>query len=155
MAQRREPSALPVIGWREWVALPELGVRHIKVKVDTGARSSAIHAFSPERFRRGGRDFVRFSLHPLQRRPDPHVEAEAQLLDVRDVRSSMGQLEQRLFISTNIVLLDATWKIELTLARRDHMGFRMLLGREAIRSRFLVDPSRSFIDRSQRPRIKK
>jgi len=155
MPHRRPPPDLPVIGWREWVGLPELDVAKIKVKVDTGARSSAIHAFSPERRRRGGRDLVRFTLHPLQRRSDPVIEAEAELLDVRHVRSSMGQLEQRFVILTTLSLLGSTWPIELTLARRDHMGFRMLLGREAIRDRFLVDPSGSFYDRAHRPRRKR
>jgi len=155
MSTRHDPRTLPIVGWREWVGLPDLSVYHVKAKVDTGARSSAIHAFSPERERRGGRDLVRFSLHPLQRRADPHVEVEAELLDVRHVRSSMGHLEKRFVILTNLTLLGSTWPIELTLARRDHMGFRMLLGREAIRDRFLVDPCGSFYDRDHRPRRKK
>ncbi|MEZ6016784.1 MAG: RimK/LysX family protein [Planctomycetota bacterium] len=155
MPPRRDPRTLPIVGWREWVALPDLGVERIKVKVDTGARSSAIHAFSPERVRRGGRDLVRFSLHPLQRRSEPHLDTEAELIDVRDVRSSMGHTEQRFVIVTNLTLLGTTWPIELFIARRDHMGFRMLLGREAIRDRFLVDPRGSFYDREHRPRRKK
>lgn len=155
MATRRRTPELPIIGWREWVGLPDLGVARIKVKVDTGARSSAIHAFHPERSRRDGRDLVRFTLHPLQRRSDPLVVAEAELLDVRHVRSSMGQLEERFVIVTNLSLLGAVWPIELTLARRDHMGFRMLLGREALRGRCLVDPGAAFRDRQHRPRQKR
>ncbi len=154
MAVPRERRKLPIVGWREWVSLPDLGVERIKVKVDTGARSSAIHAFTPERTRRDGRDLVRFTLHPLQRRSDPLVEVEAELVDVRLVRSSMGHLEKRLVIVTNLSLLGTVWPIELTLARRDHMGFRMLLGREALRDRCLVDPSGSFYDRHHRPRRK-
>jgi hypothetical protein len=94
-------------------------------------------------------------LHPLQRRADPDIEVESELVDVRNVRSSMGHLEKRFVIVTNLTLLGSTWPIELTLARRDHMGFRMLLGREAIRDRFLVDPRGSFYDRDHSPRQKK
>lgn len=155
MAHRPDPKSLPVVGWREWVALPGLGVERIKVKVDTGARSSAIHVFSPERFRRAGRDLVRFSLHPLQRRSEPHLVVEAEVADVRNVRSSTGHIEKRLVIITDVALLGSVWPIELTLANRDHMGFRMLLGREAVRCRFLVDASGSFYDHDHRPRRKK
>ena len=145
----------PVLGWREWVALPELGIERIKAKVDTGARSSAIHAFEPERFRRRGADWVRFSLHPLQRRSEPEIVAEAELLDVRTVRSSTGHEDERLVIRTGLVLLGDEYPIELTLSRRDQMGFRMLLGREAVRRRFLVDPGGSYYDDARVPRRKK
>ena len=142
-----------VVGWREWVALPDLGVDAVKVKVDTGARSSSLHAFDMETFRRGRRDWVRFSIHPLQRSTAESVVAEAQILEYREIRSSGGQETRRPVIVTPVRFLDQTWDIELTLSTRDTMGFRMLLGREAVRHRFLVDPGRSFY--GGRPAIKK
>lgn len=136
---------LPVIGWREWICLPEFGIEAIKVKVDTGARSSALHAFDIESFSRGGERMVRFKVHPLQRDSRQSVAAEAELVDERGVRNSGGQLELRPVIKTTIELLGQKWQIELTLTNRDAMGFRMLLGRQALRRRFLVHPGRSFL----------
>ncbi len=156
MKQPRHP--LPVIGWREWVGLPDLGVERIKVKVDTGARSSAIHAFGVERFRRGGRDLVRFLIHPLQRDERTTVVAECALLDERSVRSSSGSVERRLVIETALCLMGETWPIELTLAARDQMGFRMLLGRQAIRRRLWVNAGGSYYNGrppKKKPRAKK
>ncbi len=135
---------LPTIGWREWIALPELGVQSIKVKVDTGARSSSLHAYDVEPFRRRGRDFVRFKICPLQRNHKRIVEAMAEVLEYRNVRSSSGQVTMRPVILTTIELLGRRWPIELTLANRDEMGFRMLLGRQGIRGKALVDPAHSF-----------
>jgi len=143
MSTPRPPK--PAIGWREWVALPALGVRAIKVKVDTGARSSALHAFEVERFRRRGRDWVRFAIHPKQRSDVPVVRAEAALIGDRRVRNSGGVQELRPVIETDVVLGDARWPIELTLTARDEMGFRMLLGRSAVRGRFLINPGRSYL----------
>ena len=134
----------PVIGWREWVALPDLGVPRMKVKVDTGARSSAVHAFGVEYFERDGSDWVRFELHPRQKSEKHVVSAEAELLDRRPVRSSNGKEEVRPVIVTHAVLLGRRFPIELTLTNRDAMGFRMLLGREAVRRRFLIDPGLSY-----------
>lgn len=138
-------DSLPVIGWREWVSLPGLGVERTKVKVDTGARTSSLHAFDLERFRRDGRPMVRFEAHPLQRDTSLSVPVEAELVDRRTVRSSSGDETLRPVILTEIELMDQRWEIELTLVRRDPMGFRMLLGRQAIRRRFVVDPARSFV----------
>ena len=121
----------PIIGWREWLALPDLGVKAIKAKIDTGARSSAIHAFDIERFSRGEQDFVRFQMHPMQRETKHTIAAEAQLLDQRQIRNSGGHAELRLAILTHVELKDHRWPIELTLTNRDVMGFRMLLGRAA------------------------
>ena len=137
-------SSLPVIGWREWISLPDLGIKRIKVKVDTGARSSSLHAFNEKVFERDGAQWVRFQIHPVQRKKDDTVEVEAEIVEFRSVRSSSGRASLRPVISTTIELLGLTWPIELTLARRDEMGFRMLLGREAIRGRFLVNAARSF-----------
>jgi hypothetical protein len=145
---------LPLIGWREWIALPELGVRRVKAKVDTGARSSSLHAWEIEEFSREGVAWVRFLLHPLQRSIEESVQAEARLLEYRPVRSSTGHQSMRPVIVTPVRLLEQTWSIELTLASRDEMGFRMLLGREAIRGRFLVHPGASYFGGKPKKRRK-
>jgi len=136
---------LATIGWREWVALPQLNVERIKVKVDTGARSSALHAFDIHEFQRDGKTWVRFTIHPIQRESKTTIPAEAQLLEYRHVRSSTGHQHHRPVILTEVSLMGQTWPIELTLAGRDAMGFRMLLGRQAVRDRFLIDPGHSFL----------
>lgn len=136
---------LPHVGWREWVGLPALGVPSIKAKIDTGARSSALHAFDIEMVRRGGNAYVRFVLHPLQRRSGNAVAAEVPLLGERQIRSSNGQVSRRPVIRTAIEIKGERREVELTLVPRDEMGFRMLLGRQAIRDAFLVDPGRSYL----------
>ena len=135
---------MPVIGWREWVGLPDLGVKSIKAKVDTGARSSSLHAIDLKQFERDGAQWVTFKIHPNQRKSDATVIAEAKIFEHRRVRSSSGKSTMRPVIVTNVRLLGATWPVELTLANRDEMGFRMLLGREAFRGRFLVDAGKSY-----------
>jgi hypothetical protein len=145
LVKHRSGKQPPLIGWREWVALPDLGIEWVKVKVDTGARSSSLHAFDIEPFRRRGKRFVRFRVHPLQRDTEKTVQAEAELLEYRHVRSSGGHQTWRPVVLTSIELLGRRWEIELTLAGRDAMGFRMLLGRQAIRGRFGVDPGRSYL----------
>jgi hypothetical protein len=132
------------VGWREWVSLPDMGVDWIKAKIDTGARSSSLHAFNVETFRRDGRDFVRFQVHPIQRDSRIVVPTEAELLEFRQVRSSGGHETIRPVICTTLELLGTRCSIELTLASRDTMGFRMLLGRQALRQRFLIDPEASY-----------
>ena len=134
-----------VVGWREWVSLPDLCVPAIKAKIDTGARSSSLHAFNVEPFRRRGALWLRFQVHPEQRKSKPTIDTEAPVLEHRSVRSSNGQLTKRPVIVTPIELHGQTWDIELTLANRDEMGFRMLLGRQALRGRLLVDPARSYL----------
>ena len=136
---------LPVIGWREQIAIPELGIPEIKAKIDTGARSSALHAFDVETFERDGKQMVRFKVHPYQRDSQQTVTAEAELLDQRHVRNSGGSAQLRPVIHTIVELGGTRWSIELTLTNRDVMGFRMLLGREAVRRRFLVDAGKSFL----------
>ena len=133
------------MGWREWLSLPSLGVRAVKAKVDTGARSSCLHAYDLREVRRHEHVWLVFKVHPLQRNDRRIVECEAKLLEYRQVTSSNGRREVRPVIRTDIELGDLRWQIELTLTRRDAMGFRMLLGREAIRGRFMVDPGRSFL----------
>lgn len=132
------------MGWREWVGLPDLGVDAIKVKLDTGARTSSLHAFDMERFERDGTPMVRFEVHPRQRSSDDAVRTEAEVVDERLVRNSGGGQELRPVIETVVRIGDQTWPIELTLTRRDEMGFRMLLGRQALRKRVLVDPGSSY-----------
>ncbi|MGB5898749.1 MAG: RimK/LysX family protein [Geitlerinemataceae cyanobacterium] len=134
-----------VIGWREWVALPDLGITATKAKIDTGARSSALHAFDIETFSQQGKDKIRFKVHPQQRDTAQTTIASADILDRREVRNSGGHAELRYTILTSVEIGGLRWLIELTLTNRDTMGFRMLLGRQAIRSRFLVDPGSSFL----------
>jgi hypothetical protein len=132
-----------LIGWREWVGLPELGVAWVKAKVDTGARSSSLHTWDlkvDEEVR-----VVRFAVHPFQHDDSFTVPVTADLLDVRDVRSSNGDVERRPVIATRVVIGGVIAPIELSLTNRDEMGFRMLLGREALRRRFFVEPGRSFL----------
>jgi len=134
-----------VIGWREWVSLSDLGIDWIKAKIDTGARTSSLHALDVKQFERDGRPWVRFKVHPLQRSTKSTVEVEAPVLEFRHVKSSTGHLTHRPVIRTALVLFGQRRNIDLTLASRDQMGFRMLLGREALRRRFLVDSSRSYL----------
>lgn len=135
----------PVIGWREWVSLPLLQVPAIKAKIDTGARSSALHAFNVEIVERDGQQLVEFEVHPLQRDNRTSIRTQAPLLEFRHVTSSGGHRTRRPVILTQIELPGQIWEIELTLASRDAMGFRMLLGRQGVRRRFLVDPGRSYV----------
>lgn len=136
---------LSVIGWREQVALPELGIPEVKAKIDTGARSSALHAFDIEMFQRNGKSMVRFKVHPYQRDAHRTVIAEAELLGQRQVRNSGGHVQLRPVIETTVQINGYVFPIELTLTNRDVMGFRMLLGRQAVRQRFLVDAGQSFL----------
>ncbi|HWL09874.1 MAG TPA: ATP-dependent zinc protease [Planctomicrobium sp.] len=146
-----QKNSLIRIGWREWVGLPDLGIESIKAKIDTGALTSSLHAFDVERFRKNRTDFVRFQVHPLQKNTEITISAVAPLIDVRPVRSSNGHVTERPVICTQVQLFEEVWTIELTLANRDQMGFRMLLGREALRRRFLVDAGTSFRDTSRIP----
>jgi hypothetical protein len=134
-----------MMGWREWVSLPELGIDKIKAKVDTGARTSALHAFSLKPFKEGDKDRIRFDIHPLQHNTDKIVSCVADILDLRWVSDSGGHREERFVISTPLIVGDTSWPIEITLTERDTMLFRMLLGRRAIRKKFMVNPARSFI----------
>lgn len=152
--KKRPPRELRRIGWREWVALPDLGIGAIKAKIDSGARSSALHAIGIQRFVQGGRPFVRFKVHPDQRDSKRTIEAVAPVLEKkRKVKSSTGHVTERPVILSRIEIFGESFEIELTLVPRGEMGFRLLLGRQAFRDRFLVDASRSFLN--GRPRRKK
>jgi len=136
--------AKTIIGWRECVGLPTLGVGAVKAKIDTGARTSALHAFNVRRFKRGEEDWVRFTLHPVRKRRHPQIRCEAKVSDVREVTSSNGTRERRIFIKTSVQLGPYKVPVELSLSNRDEMGYRMLLGRQALRRRFIVDSAISY-----------
>ena len=126
------------IGWKEWLSLPELGIQAIKAKIDTGARTSSLHTYQLEKFKRQGKDFVRFKIHPLQKRSDISVSCESEIIDVRVVKDSGGHGEERFFIKTPIKLNDKIWDIEMSLTNRENMMFRMLLGRTGLVSGNLI-----------------
>lgn len=133
-----------VAGWREWVALPDIGVPWVKAKLDTGARSSAIHAFDLEESTQNGEPWVSFAVHPWQKSEDDVVRVELPVVDRRIVRSSSGHEEERLVVATCVRVVGLDLDAELTLANRDEMGFRMLIGREALGGKLLVDSSQSY-----------
>ncbi|MCR9204921.1 MAG: RimK/LysX family protein [Halobacteriovoraceae bacterium] len=145
-----------IIGWREIVELPELGISEIKAKVDSGARTASLHAFNMKSYTRSGNDYVKFSIHPLQRSSKKEIICHAKVLEYRKVKSSNGATELRPVILTPIRLMDKEWEIEITLTNRDEMGFRMLLGRQTIRKRFLIDTNKSFLGKKKtKPKGKK
>ena len=133
------------IGWREWIRLPGLDGAIVKAKVDTGARTSTLHAYDVSELERDGETWIRFSFHPVQRTAEETVTAEAKLVDRRTVTASNGQSELRYVVETEAVIDGVSVPIELTLTRRDAMGFRMLLGRRAIREHCVVDAGRSYL----------
>jgi hypothetical protein len=147
-----KPRKTPItLGWREWVDLPELGLYHVKAKVDTGARTSALHAFELRTFEEAGRQRVEFKMHPNQRDTETVVVCVADVIDERVVRDSGGHREERFVIETPVRIGAREWPIEVTLTARDDMLFRMLLGRTAMKGRAVVDPSRSYLSGKQDP----
>ena len=134
-----------MLGWREWVGLPDLGIDHIKAKVDTGARTSALHAFQVTPFAEDGRERVEFLMHPIQKDNNQVATCVADVVDKRTVRDSGGHAEERYVIETILEIGGRRWPIEMTLTSRDDMLFRMLIGRTAIKGRATVDPGRSYL----------
>ena len=149
------PPSHTVAGWREWVSLPGLGVPWIKAKLDTGARSSALHAFDVEEVERDGETWVRYVVRPWQRSDEDPVTAESRVLDRREVRSSSGHAEERYVVSLDVSISSRVVAAEVTLSNRDEMGFRMLIGREALRGGFLVDPGRSYLGGRPRAAVRR
>ena len=145
MSRRQPRVTRTIVGWREWVTLPEWGVDAIKAKIDTGARTSALHAYDIEIGERDGVTMARFTIHPWQDSSRDQVMVQAPLLERRRVRSSSGAAKVRPVVVTTVELAGLKVPIEVTLTRRDEMGFRMLIGRQALRRRFVVDPARSYL----------
>lgn len=133
-----------MLGWREWVSLPKLGIVAIKAKLDTGAKTSALHAWDLSLHEVDGRKWIRFRVHPMQRDKETSVVCEAPLSDRRWVTNSSGMSERRYIITTELQIGANVWPIELSLTNREAMGFPMIIGREAMRNRVLVDPRASY-----------
>lgn len=134
-----------MLGWREWLCLPELDIPAIKAKIDTGARTSALHAFHVEAYKEDGHHLVRFGIHPIQKRKDIELFRVAEVADYRRVSDSGGHREMRYVIKTPVLLAGSTWDIEITLTDRESMQFRMLLGRTAMAGHFTIDPQASYL----------
>jgi hypothetical protein len=133
------------LGWREWISFPDFNIHKIKAKIDTGARTSALHAFKVEAFLRDSKPWVRFAIHPIQGDTDTVVECETPVKDQRVVRDSGGHDELRYVIDAHIVIGDDLIHTEVTLTDRDTMMFRVLLGRTALRTRYVVHPGKSYM----------
>lgn len=136
---------ITILGWREWISIPELGIEQIKVKIDTGARTSSIHAFFVDPYYQDQQLRVRFGVHPEQDNTDNSIECDAPVVNQRLVSDSGGHEENRYFILTTLVIGNNQFKTEVNLTNRDTMKFRMLLGRTAMVNRFIVDPLQSYL----------
>ena len=134
-----------IAGWREWCQLPDLNVEKIKVKLDTGAKTSSLHAFEIATFSHMGEEWLRFDVHPMQDNDTITHTCTSPIVDYRWITSSSGHSQKRFIIETTLRLGEFSSLIELSLANRDEMGFRMLVGRNALKGRILVDSSHSFL----------
>ena len=143
--QKKKKAGPLMIGWRERVTFPDLWDGAIKAKIDTGARTSAIHAFDIRVVVRGGKRFVRFNIHPVQHHKAPEIACIAPIHDRRFVTSSNGIREKRYIVLTKLRIGARCWPIELALTNRDEMGFRVLVGRQALRGHAVVDPGKSYL----------
>ncbi len=158
MKKKTKSKEKMIIGWREWLSFPDLGIPAIKAKVDTGARTSAIHAFDIREFTKDGQPFVEFTVHPVQHNRKPEVRCCAAVMDLRMITSSNGGRSRRYIIKTRVRIGERTWPIELSLASRDQLGFRALLGRQAIRKNCIINAGSSYkagIPSSTLPNVKK
>lgn len=134
-----------IIGSEEWIALPDLGLPAIKVRVDSGAKTSALHAFNIQKFWKNNQLHVSFEVHPIQNDRSTFVRTEAEVIDERNIKSSSGQAEKRYVIKSQMQMGQTVKEIEITLTNRDAMGYRMLLGREAMGEEALINPNQSFL----------
>ncbi|MFT6864477.1 MAG: hypothetical protein ACJAVK_003043 [Akkermansiaceae bacterium] len=134
-----------LVGWREWLALPDLPIPSIKAKIDSGARTSCLHTAEYEIFQKDDQDWVRFTVHPIKRHDEVESHAEAPVVDYRVVRDSGGHEERRPFIKTTLQVGKEKWEIELSLSNRENMKFRMLLGRTGMSDRILIDCAKSYL----------
>lgn len=137
MVARDVSDTALILGWQEWVALPALGLPAVKAKIDTGAKTSSLHAFDIEP---DGTDFVSFKVHPVPRRAEVVIACRARMIDAREVMSSNGESERRIVIETDLAIAGRTWPIEVTLTNRAMMRTRMLLGRQALGHGILIAP---------------
>ncbi|MDD2723330.1 MAG: ATP-dependent zinc protease [Methylovulum sp.] len=138
-------TGMPMLGWREWVALPDFNIVQIKAKIDTGARSSALHAFAIEPYRKGGEPWVMFAIHPIQKNTDISIECHAAVKDQRVVSDSGGHKQLRYVIDTQLMIGQSLITAEMTLTNRDSMLFRLLIGRTAMDKRFIIAPTASYL----------
>ncbi|NVJ90517.1 MAG: ATP-dependent zinc protease [Methylocystaceae bacterium] len=146
MAKTSKPKAPhAVLGWCEWVKFPEFGNVRIKAKTDTGAQTSALHAWKIKPFEKEGENWISFEIHPLQKSQKDKIRCEAKVTEIKVVKSSNGQKENRYTITTHVIIGPYEYPIDLTLTNRDEMGYRMLIGRAAIAGCFLVDCGHSYI----------
>lgn len=133
------------IGWQEWCHFDELNIKAIKAKVDTGAKTSCIHAVNIQTYTRNAKEFVKFDTYPLPKRPDFYIHCHAPIVDHRYVMSSTGHREKRYVITTNLGLADIHWEIDLTLTDREPLAFRMLLGRDAMKNHCIIFPGKTLL----------
>jgi len=144
MKKKKNQKQKLIAGWREWAQLPELGVEMIKVKIDTGARTSSLHAFDLSTVTHMGQECVQFDVHPIQDNDLIRRTCVCPILDFRWITSSTGHKQKRFIIQTTLKMGEFSSVVEISLANRDEMGFRMLVGRNALKTRILVDPHHSF-----------